>query len=443
MSGQRMIIKRIQGRQVLDARGRPTVEAEVETAGGVIGRAIVPSGASTGSAEALELRDGDHARGRFQGWGVLRAVGHVNHSLAEAVQGMDVRSQRKIDERMILLDGTVDRSRLGANAILAVSMAVAKTAAKAQGTALYTYFHNLGHRAGPGTLLPLPMINVLSGGLHARGGVDFQDYMAIPVGASRYAEALAMVSDVMHAVRTLLVERHEPCLGLADEGGYAARLDSNQAGCELLVAAIERAGYRLGVDCAIGLDVAATHFYHEGGYHLVAEGRVLDRDGMITYLEHLADRYPIVSLEDGLAEDDWEGWAVLTARLGNRLQIVGDDVFATHLDRIAEGIGLGVANAVLIKMNQVGTVTETIDAMARVQKAGYAAVVSARSGETEDTTIADLAVGTDAGQIKVGSLRGADRTAKWNQLLRIEEELEQNASWLGVRSLKRSSTPPP
>lgn len=431
MTESHELITRVHARQVLDSRGRPTVEADVILENGIRGRAIVPSGASTGSSEAVELRD--HDPHRYQGLGVLRAVDHVNTVIGPALVGRPAGDQAQLDRLMIDLDGTENKSRLGANAILSVSMAVAHAVAASRRWPLYQYCHELMGR-GTGRLLPLPMINVLSGGLHARRAVDFQDYLVIPVGASSYSEAIAMTSDVIHAVRAILEKRGDP-MGLADEGGYGPRLGSNEAGLELLVEAITAAGYRAPEDMALGLDVAATHFYRQGRYHLSADGLTLNSDEMVAYLHKLCERWPVASLEDGLAEDDWDGWTHLTRTVSRRTQILGDDLFTTHVSRIHRGQTQGAANAVLIKMNQVGTLTETFEAIRYAQDQGYRTVISARSGETEDTTMADLAVGASGGQIKVGSLQRSSRLAKWNQLFRIEEELGPHAEWAGASAI--------
>lgn len=424
-------IVRVKGREVLDSRGRPTVEAEVWCAGGAWGRAIVPSGASTGTTEARELRDGDPRR--FGGLGVRRAVAHIDAVIGPAVVGLAASDQSTLDRRLVELDGTPTRERLGANALLAVSLAAAHAAAAAQGRPLFAHIADL-MGASEGFTLPLPMINVLSGGLHAAGAVDFQDYLVVPVGADSYPTAIEMAHAVIAAVRTEL-ERQGAPLGLADEGGYGPPLPDNEAGLALLVQAIERAGLAPGRDVALALDVAATHFYGDGRYHLRREGRQLTSAEMVAYVADLCRRWPIVSVEDALAEEDWEGWAALTAALGDRIQVLGDDLFTTHAERLARGAALGVANAVLIKMNQVGTLSETLATMRLARQRGYRPVVSARSGETEDTTMADLAVGTDAGQIKVGSLQRSSRLAKYNQLFRIADALGDRARWAGAEAL--------
>lgn len=402
-------------REVLDSRGRPTVEVDVGLSDGSLGRASVPSGASTGRHEARELRDGDQAR--YGGFGVRHAVRNVIDTIAPAVIGRDPFDQPGLDERLIELDGTPDKSWLGANAVLAVSVAVARAAALSARVPLWSY---LNRDVGPA--LPLPMVNVVSGGLHAAGPLAFQDFLVLPVGAASYSEALEIVYAVRAAAGELLAERGLSVLK-ADEGGFGPALDHPDAVLDLLVAAISRAALRPGDDVALALDVAASHFSRDGAYRLPDEPAPVAAGDLADRLERLIDRYPIVSIEDGLAEDDWEGWAVLTQRLGHRVQLVGDDLFSTNRARLERGIEAGVANAVLVKMNQIGTVTETIGVLERARAAGYATVISARSGETEDTFLADLAVATAAGQIKIGSLAQSERLSKYNQLLRIEEEL--------------------
>jgi enolase len=426
-------IVRVKGREVLDSRGRPTVEAEVWCAGGAVGRAIVPAGASTGRTEARELRDGDPRR--FGGLGVRRAVAHVDTVIGPAVRGLAASDQAVLDQRLVALDGTPTRERLGANALLAVSLAAAHAAAAARGRPLFAHIADLMGET-EGRTLPLPMINVLSGGLHAAGAVDFQDYLVVPVGAPDYAAAIEMTAAVIADVRAELERRGAP-LGLADEGGYGPPLPDNEAGLALLVEAITRAGYEPGRDVSLALDVAASHFFRDGRYHLRREGRVLSSAEMVAYLVDLCRRWPIVSLEDGLAEEDWDGWTALTTALAPDLQVLGDDLFTTHADRLARGADQGAANAVLIKMNQVGTLSETLATMRLARARGYRCVVSARSGETEDTTLADLAVGTDAGQIKIGSLQRSSRLAKYNQLFRIADALGERACWAGAGALAK------
>ena len=404
----------VRGRWILDSRGNPTVEAEVRLESGAFGRAAVPSGASTGVHEALELRDGGPEWG---GKGVSQAVANVNGELAEAVRGLDGGDQRALDERMIELDGTPNKARLGANAILGISLATAKAAAAEAGLSLFRHLGGAKART-----LPVPLMNVINGGVHAQNSIDLQEFMLVPAGAESFAEALRIGSETFHALGALLHERGLST-GVGDEGGFAPDLGSSEEAIEALLEAAERAGHRERI--AVALDPAATELYRDGRY--VFEGRDEDGAGMVAYLEGLVSRYPVVSIEDGLAEDDWETWAELTGRLGDRVQLVGDDIFVTSQDRLQRGIDEGIANAILVKVNQIGTLTETLDVIALAQSHGYGVVVSHRSGETEDTTIADLAVATNAGQIKTGSLSRTDRVAKYNQLLRIEEELGAGA----------------
>jgi len=420
----------VQAREVLDSRGNPTVEAEVVLAGGVVGRSIVPSGASTGSREALELRDADTAR--FGGKGVLRAVENVNGRIADAVEGLDARDQLGVDLAMIEADGTPNKSVLGANAILGVSLAVAHAAAEASGLPLYQYLGGAGARE-----LPVPMMNVLNGGVHADNSVDFQEYMVMPVGFATFSDALRAGVEVFHTLRAVLKER-KLATGVGDEGGFAPDLGSNRAPLELLMEAIEKAGYEPGTQVALAMDPAASEFFADGSYNLVGEGRTgLSSEAMIDYYEELVGDFPIVSIEDALAEGDWEGWKRLTDRLGGRIQLVGDDIFVTNPQIIRKGIDEGIANSVLIKLNQIGTVSETLDAIQMAQRAGYTTVISHRSGETEDTTIAHLAVAMNTGQIKTGSACRSERIAKYNELLRIEEELEEAARFRGRAVLAR------
>ena len=409
----------VRAREILDSRGRPTVEVDVELSDGSGGRASVPSGASTGSHEAHELRDGDAAR--FEGLGVRRAVAGVAAKIGPAIIGCDARDQVRIDSLMIELDGTGDRSNLGANAMVGVSAAVARAAAASRRVPLWRHLSV----EGP-VFLPLPMVNILSGGLHARGGLAFQDFLIVPVGSVTYSDALETVYAVRAAAGELLAERGLSVLK-ADEGGFGPPLDSPDAALELLGEAVVRAGRKLGADVALALDVAATHFFDGERYRLPEEPEPLSSDELVSKLESLVDRYPIVSIEDGLAEDDWPGWTELTRRLGHRTQLLGDDLFTTNVERLERGISGQVANAVLIKMNQIGTLTETMQVIERARAGGYATVVSARSGETEDSFLADLAVATSAGQIKIGSLAQSDRLSKYNQLLRIEQELGSQA----------------
>jgi enolase len=410
-------------REILDSRGNPTVEADVLLESGVMGRAAVPSGASTGTKEAVELRDGD--KSRYLGKGVLKAVEFVNTEIAEAIIGLDASEQAFIDQTMIDLDGTPNKSRLGANAILAVSIAVAKAAAEESGLPLYRYFGGAARME-----MPVPMMNIINGGAHAEGGADIQEFMIIPVGASSFREALRCGAEVFHHLKAILHHR-----GLAttvgDEGGFAPALGSNEGALKVIVEAIEAAGYVPGADVAIGIDAAASEFYKDGQYHLKADGLTLTPAQMIDLYAAWVDKYPIVTLEDGMSEHDWDGWKALTQRLGKTIQLVGDDVFVTNTKILKEGIKQGIANSILIKVNQIGTLTETFAAIEMAKRAGYTAVMSHRSGETEDSTIADLAVGTNVMQIKTGSLSRSDRMAKYNQLLRIEEDLGDCASYPG------------
>ena len=416
-------IKAVIGREIIDSRGNPTVEADVILESGAMGRAAVPSGASTGTREAIELRDGDP--GRYSGKGVLKAVGHVNGEIRDALVGHDAADQAGLDRRMIALDGTENKGRLGANAILAVSLAAARAAAADQGVPLYRY---LGGTEA--CILPVPMMNIINGGAHADNSVDLQEFMILPVGAPDLAEAVRYGAEVFHALKKVL---HGRGLNTAvgDEGGFAPDLPSNEAAIEVILEAVERAGYRAGEDIFLGIDAAASEFYRDGRYELASEGRSLSADEFIDVLEGWVDRYPILSIEDGMAEDDWEGWSRLTQRLGGRVQLVGDDLFVTNTAILRQGIERGVANSILIKVNQIGTLTETLDAIRTARDAGYTAVISHRSGETEDTTIADLAVATGTGQIKTGSLSRSDRVAKYNQLMRIQEALGPAASYPG------------
>jgi len=418
------VIVDIIGREILDSRGNPTVECDVLLESGAMGRASVPSGASTGAREAIELRDGD--KSRYLGKGVLRAVEHLNTEIAEALNGLDAQEQTFIDRTLITLDGTDDKSRLGANAILAASMAVARAAAEDSGLSLYRYF------GGSGPLqMPVPMMNVINGGAHANNGLDIQEFMILPVGASSFREALRMGAEVFHALKSRL-HSQGVSTAVGDEGGFAPSLANHEAAIQLILQAIGDAGYEAGSQIALGLDCASSEFYRDGRYHLAAEGGMtLSAADFVNLLATWCDKYPIISIEDGMAEGDWEGWKLLTEQLGRKVQLVGDDLFVTNTNILKRGIDLGVANAILIKVNQIGTLTETFAAIEMAKRAGYAAVISHRSGETEDCTIADLAVATNALQIKTGSLSRSDRTAKYNQLLRIEEELSEVASWPG------------
>ena len=420
------IIVDVYAREVMDSRGNPTVEVEVRTESGAFGRAIVPSGASTGEREALELRDGD--KSRFMGKGVTKAVDNVNNILADEIIGLDCRDQNLIDKTMIELDGTNDKSKFGANAILGVSMACARAAADYYDMPLYKYFGGFN-----GKTLPVPMMNVVNGGSHADSTVDFQEYMIMPVGAHSIKEAIRMGAETFHNLRKVLKDKGYNT-NVGDEGGFAPScVDGNEEPLQLIVAAIEKAGYVPGKDIAIAMDVASSEFYEDGVYKLEKSGQgTKTSEEMIDMLASWCDKYPIVSIEDGLAENDWDGWKKLTDRLGDRVQLVGDDLFVTNPSILKEGIAKGIANAILIKVNQIGTLTETFDAMEMAKEAGYTAVVSHRSGETEDTTIADIAVGFNAGQIKTGSMSRTDRMAKYNQLIRIEDELGDVAKFLGA-----------
>jgi len=422
----------VHAREVLDSRGNPTVEADVVTDRGSVGSACAPSGASTGSREALELRDGDKAR--YLGKGVTRAVGAVNGALADAVQGMDPADQRALDDRMCALDATDNKANLGANAILAVSLAAAKAAALDAGVPLYQHVNRLF--GGVPMSMPVPMMNILNGGEHADNNVDIQEFMIQPVSMTSFREALRCGAEVFHALKKALKDRGLST-SVGDEGGFAPNLGSNAEALEIIAQAIGDAGYRLGQDVTLALDCAASEFYRDGTYDLAGEGRRFDSAGFAGYLADLADRYPITSIEDGMDESDWDGWKVLTDRIGGRVQLVGDDLFVTNTRILAEGIRKGIANAILIKFNQIGSLTETLDAISMAHAAGYKAVISHRSGETEDTTIADLAVATGAGQIKTGSLCRSDRVAKYNRLLRIEELLGADARYRGREELRR------
>ncbi len=426
-------IRDIRAREILDSRGNPTVEADVLLEDGSLGRASVPSGASTGSREAVELRDGDPAR--YGGKGVLKAVGHVRGPIREALLGRDALDQQGLDRTMIELDGSPNKGRLGANAILAVSLAAAHAAAASRGLALHEHLAGL---AGVGARqpLPVPLMNILNGGAHADNRVDVQEFMIVPLGAPSLAEAVRYGAEVFHALKAVLRARGLGT-GVGDEGGFAPDLPSNAAALDVILEAIAKAGYEPGRDVALALDVAASELHRDGRYRLEAEGRTLDAEGMVRLLADWVERYPIVSIEDGMAEDDWEGWRMLTEALGGRVQLVGDDLFVTNTAILREGIERGVANAILIKPNQIGTLTETLEAIALAREAGYAAVISHRSGETEDTTIADLAAATTATQIKTGSLSRSERVAKYNRLLRIEEALGAEARYAGADALHR------
>ncbi len=426
-------IQTIHAREVLDSRGNPTVEAEVTLIDGAFGRAVAPSGASTGSLEALELRDGDQSR--YLGKGTQNAVSNVNTVIAEALKGKDAKDQRAIDQTMIDLDGTENKSKLGANAILAVSLAASKAAAASKGVPLYQHYAEL---FGNDTYsMPVPQMNIINGGEHADNSIDFQEFMILPTGLPTFSEALRAGAEIFHALKKVL---HKQGLSTAvgDEGGFAPNLESNEAAVVILMQAIENAGYKPGEDIMIGLDVASTEFYSDGKYTLEAEGKSLNSNEFSEYLEDWVRKYPIITIEDGMAEDDWEGWEDLTKRVGEDVQLTGDDLFVTNTKIFKQGIDKNIANSILIKFNQIGSLTETFDAIQMAHDAGYKATISHRSGETEDTTIADLAVATSAGQIKTGSLCRSDRVAKYNQLLRIEEELGDKAIYPGLSALKWS-----
>ncbi|MDF1587983.1 MAG: phosphopyruvate hydratase [Gammaproteobacteria bacterium] len=419
----------ILGREILDSRGNPTVEADIILENGVMGRAAVPSGASTGQREAVELRDGDKTR--YLGKGVLHAVAAINGELRDAIVGMDATEQTAIDEKMIALDATPNKSRLGANALLAISMATARAAANDAGLPLYRY---LG--GDDATVMPVPMMNIINGGSHADNSVDLQEFMIIPVGASSLAEAVRYGAEVFHALKKVLHDRGLST-AVGDEGGFAPDLPSNEAAIEVIIEAISNAGYEAGKDIMLGLDAASSEFYKDGLYDLASEGRKLTSAQFADLLEAWVNKYPIITIEDGMDENDWQGWKLLTDKMGDRVQLVGDDLFVTNTAILEQGIAKGVANSILIKVNQIGTLTETLAAIDMAKAAGYTAVVSHRSGETEDTTIADLAVATNAGQIKTGSLSRSDRVAKYNQLIRIETELAGKASYPGMSVFKR------
>ncbi len=423
-------IEIVLAREVLDSRGNPTLECEILLEDGSIGRAIVPSGASTGRFEAVELRDQD---ARYGGKGVRGAVRNVNEVIAPALMDEDAYDQRSVDRVMIDLDGTDNKAKLGANAILGVSMAVARASADSLGLSLFRYLGGVSAH-----VLPVPLMNVLNGGVHADNDVDFQEYMIVPVGAPSFAEALRTGAEVYHALRSVLKERGLST-GVGDEGGFAPNLPGNEAALELLVAAIRRAGYEPGPEVALAMDLAATELWRDGRYELAGEDRTLDGGGMVGLLADLCDRYPIVSIEDGLAEDDWEGWRELTAALGDRVQLVGDDLFVTNVERIQRGLDQGIANSVLLKVNQIGSLSETFDAADLAHRNRYTTVISHRSGETEDTTIADLVVALGSGQLKSGAPCRTERVAKYNQLLRIEDELEESATYQGRLAFPRAA----
>ena len=422
-------ITNVIGREILDSRGNPTVEVDIILENGVTGRASVPSGASTGIYEAHELRD--KSSSRYLGRGVTQAVENINDEIARALIGMNVLDQAQIDQKLIALDGTANKSRLGANAILGVSLACAKAAAAALEISLYRYIGGADAK-----MMPVPMMNILNGGAHASNNVDIQEFMIMPVSAVNWKQALQRAAEVFHTLKLILKENNIPVTGVGDEGGYAPMLEKDEDALAFIVSAIERAGYKAGEDFKIAIDAASSEWYDEedGIYRLPKAGKVLNRQQMVAYWEYLASKYPIISLEDGMAEIDWEGWDMLTKSLGKKIQLVGDDLFVTNTNRLAEGIQKGIGNSILIKVNQIGTLSETLDAIRMAKEAGYTAIISHRSGETEDTTIADLAVAVNAGQIKGGAPSRSDRVAKYNQLLRIEEELSGQAYYPGMKA---------
>ncbi|CAM3699565.1 phosphopyruvate hydratase [Marinicrinis lubricantis] len=417
------IISDIYAREVLDSRGNPTVEVEVYLESGAVGRAIVPSGASTGAYEAVELRDGD--KSRYLGKGVLKAVENVNEKIAPELIGWDALDQLGIDQKMIELDGTANKGNLGANAILAVSMATARAAAEALSIPLYVYLGGFNAKT-----LPVPMMNIVNGGAHADNNVDVQEFMVLPVGAPSFKEALRTGAEIFHSLKSVLKEKGLNT-AVGDEGGFAPNLGSNEEALATIITAIKRAGYKPGVDVFLGMDVASTEFYKDGKYELEGEGKSFTSAEFVDFLSSLVDKYPIISIEDGCAEDDWEGWKLLTEKLGSKVQLVGDDLFVTNTSRLSTGIEKGIGNSILVKVNQIGTLTETFDAIEMAKRAGYTAVISHRSGESEDSTIADIAAATNAGQIKTGAPSRTDRVAKYNQLLRIEDELGPVAQYAG------------
>ena len=420
----------VHAREILDSRGNPTIEVDVYLEDGAFGRAAVPSGASTGAHEMLELRDGD---GRYGGKGVQKAVEAVNGEIADVLSGAEADDQANIDQMMLTLDGTENKSRLGANAMLGASLAVAHAAAKSHELPLFKYIGGVW-----ANLLPVPMMNIVNGGAHADNAVDIQEFMVMPVGAESFPEGLRMGAEVFHALKSTLSDAgHSTNVG--DEGGFAPALTSTREALDFIMQSIERAGYKIGDDVCLALDCAATEFFIDGAYKLDGEGKTLDADGMSSYLQELVEAYPIVSIEDGMAEDDWDGWRVLTEKIGGKVQLVGDDLFVTNPKRLADGIAQGTANSILVKVNQIGTVSETLDAVALANRSGYTAVMSHRSGETEDTSIADIAVATNCGQIKTGSLSRSDRLAKYNQLLRIEEILGEAARYPGISAIAGQS----
>ncbi|MEJ2399163.1 MAG: phosphopyruvate hydratase [Gammaproteobacteria bacterium] len=425
-------IRQVIGREIIDARGNPTIEADVILESGVLGRAAVPSGASTGTREALELRDGD--KQRFGGKGVLKAVGHVNKELNAAVKGLDAEDQRAVDNAILAADGTPNKDKLGANALLAVSLATAHAAANAQNKPLYAQLATEDH-----FVLPVPMMNIINGGAHADNSVDLQEFMILPVGAPTMAEAIRYGAEVFHALKKVLSDKGLNT-AVGDEGGFAPDLASNEEAIGVILQAIEKAGYKPGQDVALGIDAASSEFYKDGKYVLASENKTLDAGQFIDVLEDWVNKYPIITIEDGMAEDDWDGWKLMTERLGKKIQLVGDDIFVTNTTIFKEGIDKGIANSILIKVNQIGTLSETLDAIAMAKQAKYTAVISHRSGETEDTTIADLAVATCVGQIKTGSMSRSDRVAKYNQLLRIAEQLGDKARYAGANAFYNLKT---
>ncbi len=417
-------ITNVVARQIIDSRGNPTVEVDVTVASGAVGRAAVPSGASTGSREAVELRDGD--KSRYGGKGVLKAVANANGEIGDALVGKDVESQSEIDQIMIDLDGTDNKGRLGANALLAVSMASAHAAANELGVPLYRYLTPNGPYK-----MPVPMMNIINGGEHADNSIDLQEFMILPIGAGSIAESIRYGAEIFHALKSVLSSQGMNT-AVGDEGGFAPNLSSNEAAIEVILEAVEQAGFKAGDEIFIGIDAASSEFYQDGKYNLASEGKIMDATGMIDVLESWVDQYPILTIEDGLDEGDWDGWKQLTERLGKKIQLVGDDLFVTNTAILQEGIEKSIGNSILIKVNQIGTLTETLAAIQMAKDAGYTAVISHRSGETEDVTIADLAVATSAGQIKTGSLSRSDRIAKYNQLIRIEEQLGAEAQYAGM-----------
>ncbi|MFC5471478.1 phosphopyruvate hydratase [Cohnella suwonensis] len=420
------IITDVYAREVLDSRGNPTVEVEVRLESGALGRAIVPSGASTGAYEAVELRDGD--KSRYLGKGVLKAVENVNAIIAPEIIGYDALDQVEIDNKMIALDGTPNKAKLGANAILAVSIAVARAAAEALDVPLYTYLGGFNSKK-----LPVPMMNIINGGAHADNNVDVQEFMVLPVGAPTFAEALRTGAEIFHSLKGVL-QKKGLNTAVGDEGGFAPNFTSNEEAITTILEAIEKAGFKPGVDVFLGMDVASTEFFKDGKYHLEGEGKSYTPAEFVDLLASWADKYPIITIEDGCSEDDWEGWKLLTEKLGGKIQLVGDDLFVTNTERLSKGIEDGIGNSILVKVNQIGSLTETFDAIEMAQRAGYTAVISHRSGESEDSTIADIAVATNAGQIKTGAPSRSDRVAKYNQLLRIEDKLGTTASYAGKKA---------